>query len=224
MKKKILIIGDSNSLPRYDDNNFLRLEDIYVYKIKNFFRYKNFDIEQVSWGGITTSQLINFAINYFEKWKPDFVVVHSGINDIKTQLLNSNKVKKIFRIFEFFNINKHLFKNNILYNNKLLKHHSISKTSLNSFLEIIKKLKNRFSNSKIFWIEIHSDRRIDFSRFGTYEKVKNYNKIIEKEFLENFIKIDSKKKYLLSDGFHLNRKGHLMLFKKLCKYINSFKL
>jgi NDP-sugar pyrophosphorylase family protein len=82
MKKKILIIGDSNSLPRYDDNNFLRLEDIYVYKIKNFFRYKNFDIEQVSWGGITTSQLINFAIK--KNYKVNACPIHENWVDIGT--------------------------------------------------------------------------------------------------------------------------------------------
>jgi lysophospholipase L1-like esterase len=217
--RKILFIGDSNSLPRIENKNFIRLEDTYVYKVKSFLRKKNFDIEQVIWGGLKTSQLINFAVNYFAAWKPDYLVVHTGINDVKTQLLNASKSNKIMKILETLNIKKTFFKNKILYNNKLLKYHSISKSSVASFLEIIKKLKSSFLNSKILWIEIHCDRRIDFERFGTYKFVNNYNEIIKKEFSENFIKIDFKKKNLANDGFHLNKKGHSILFKKLVKKI-----
>jgi hypothetical protein len=218
--KKILFIGDSNTLPRIENKNFIRLEDTYVYKVKRFFKKKNFDIEQVTWGGLQTSQLINFAVNYFAAWKPDYVVVHTGINDVKTQLLNVSTSNKIIRILEILNIKKIFFKNNILYNNKLLKYHSISKSSVGSFLEIIKKLKSSFLNSKILWIGIHCDRRIDFERFGTYKFINNFNEIIKKEFSENFIKIDSKKKNLANDGFHLTKRGHLILFKELCERIN----
>jgi lysophospholipase L1-like esterase len=219
MKKKILFIGDSNTFPRRDSKNFLRLEDIYVYKIKNFLRKKNFDIEQVSWGGITTPQLINFAINYFETWKPDFVIVHSGINDVKTQLFKSSIANKIFRILKILNINQKFFKRNFLYNNFLLNYNASCKTSLSSFLEIAKKIKYKFSNSNIFWIEIHSDRRINLERNNTYKFIFNYNKIIKKNFIKNFIKIDSKQKYISNDGYHLNKDGHIFLYKKLIKKI-----
>ena len=146
--KKILFIADSNALPRIENKNFIRLEDTYVYKLKRFFRKKNFEIEQVTWGGLQTSQLINFAVNYFVAWKPDYVVVHTGINDVKTQLLSASKSNKIIRILEILSIKKNFYKNNILYNNKLLKYHSLSKSSIGSFLETIKKLKSSFLNSK----------------------------------------------------------------------------
>jgi lysophospholipase L1-like esterase len=219
MKKKILIIGDSNTLPRQDNKNFLRLQDIYVYKIKNFFRDKHFDVEQVSWGGITTSQLINFATNYFETWRPDFVLVHSGINDVKTQLFSSSTINKIYRILKILHINKNIFKNNFLYNNILLKYHAKSKTTLGDFSGVVKKIKCKFSNSKIFWIEIHADPRIDFERRNTYKFIINYNKIIKRELLKNFIKINFKKNHLSNDGFHLNKKGHLFLFRKIIQKI-----
>jgi lysophospholipase L1-like esterase len=218
--KKILFIADSNALPRIENKNFIRLEDTYVYKLKRFFRKKNFEIEQVTWGGLQTSQLINFAVNYFVAWKPDYVVVHTGINDVKTQLLSASKSNKIIRILEILSIKKNFYKNNILYNNKLLKYHSLSKSSIGSFLETIKKLKSSFLNSKILWIGIHCDRRIDLQRFGTYKFINNYNELIKKEFLENFIKIDPKKKNLANDGFHLSKRGHLTLFKELCERIN----
>ena len=49
--KKILIIGDSNCLPRYnaDTKNVIALEDTYIFNLKN--KLKNCHFEQVTLGG-----------------------------------------------------------------------------------------------------------------------------------------------------------------------------
>ena len=93
--KKILIIGDSNCLPRYnaDTKNVIALEDTYIFNLKN--KLKNCHFEQVTLGGISTSELINHAIPYYLHWKPDILLLHTGINDTKSQFIKG-------RILNFF--------------------------------------------------------------------------------------------------------------------------
>ena len=60
MKKsyKILIIGDSNCLPKYSNSkqDSLPIENIYTHKLKKGLKSSLFS--EVIWGGITTSMLI----------------------------------------------------------------------------------------------------------------------------------------------------------------------
>jgi len=190
--KKILLIGDSNMLPY---NNKLKIEDLYVYKIKKFLKNKSFHVEQVSWGGITSSQLINFSTNYYRSFNPNFIIIHTGINDVKTQLLNTNFVNKLYTFLSLIGLNKKFFKNYILYNSFFLKFYSQSKVCTNDFLECIKKLKVNFKFCKILCVEVHANSRIDFERPGTLKFIKYYNKILKETFLENFITVGSKKNY-----------------------------
>ena len=64
-KKKLLIIGDSNSLPRYNtsEEDKIKLEDIYINLLKK--KFEKIDIEKFAVGGITTGQLFNFSIPYY---------------------------------------------------------------------------------------------------------------------------------------------------------------
>ena len=63
-------------------------------------------------GGITTPELLNYSIPYFTNWKPDFIIVHSGINDTKSQLIRNNK-SQLANLF--------IFKANIMIDRKKFK-------------------------------------------------------------------------------------------------------
>ncbi len=131
MKKlyKILIIGDSNCLPKYSNSKKekLPLESIYTFKLKK--KLKNFLFSEVIWGGITTSMLINYSIGYYKRWKPDYIIVHSGVNDAKTQLFSEKTNRRIFKMFKIFNYDQKKFKSNIIYNPSYLKYKNTNKVS-----------------------------------------------------------------------------------------------
>ena len=103
-RKKILIIGDSNCLPKYnfDKKNQIILENTYLYRLKK--KFHKFDFEQVTIGGITTLELINHAISYYGSWRPDVLIMHTGINDIKgTRIFEGDIVRqKIGRKYEYY--------------------------------------------------------------------------------------------------------------------------
>ncbi len=222
MKKiyKILIIGDSNCLPKYSKlkKEKLPLECIYTFLLKK--KLKNFLFSEVVWGGITTSMLINYSINYYKYWKPDFIIVHSGVNDVKTQLFSERTNQKIFKIFKIFNLNKNEVKSKILYNPDYIKYMNTTKVNLNKFLGDAKKLKDNFSKSKIIWIGIHSNRNINNERPGTFKHISIFNKGLKKLFNKNFIDNDFKDIFFRKDGYHLNNLGHKSLFEKILKLIH----
>jgi hypothetical protein len=220
--KKILIIGDSNCLPRYnaDNQNIIELEDIYISNLKS--RLKDYHFEQVTLGGITTSELINHAIPYYVSWKPDILLLHTGINDTKSQLTKGILLRLLNKIFSLLNFSKKDFKSKILYNPFFLKYLSQSKTDLNLFEKNVNKIKLLFSESKIFWLEIYSDETIDEERPNTKKNIEKFNYSIKKVLNENFIELKDlkQKKYFTKDGYHLNKNGHLELANKLIKIFN----
>jgi lysophospholipase L1-like esterase len=221
--KKILIIGDSNCLPRYNmtNSNVIKLEETYIYKLKT--KFKDYHFEQITLGGILTSELINHAIPYFVSWKPDILLMHTGINDTKSQVKKGIFLKIIEKIFLFLKFSKKDFKSKFLYNPSILKYSSESKTDLNSFEKNINKLKILFSDSKIFWLEIFSDERIDDERPNTKKNIDKFNFILKKNFKQNFIEIGEikDKKFFTLDGYHLNKTGHNKLCEKLSKFIEK---
>jgi hypothetical protein len=217
--KKILIIGDSNFLPRYnaDIQNIIELEDIYISNLKR--RLKDYHFEQVTLGGITTTELINHAIPYYVSWKPDILLLHTGINDTKSQLTKGILLRILNKIFSLLNFTKKDFKSKILYNPSFLKYLSQSKTDLDLFKKNVNKIKLLFSESKIFWLEIYSDETIDEERPNTKKNIEKFNYSIKKILNENFIELKElkEKKYFTNDGYHLNKNGHLELANKLIK-------
>ena len=173
-------------------------------------------------GGITTKQLTNFAISYYEKWQPDIIIIHSGINDVKKQFISNNLSHYVFKIFSLFNISKKKYKNDILYNSNLIKYRGVSKEEIKNFKEQILLIKSSFSKSKIIYIGIHSNKNINNERPNTFESIINFNKILKEEFKELYIDdgIFSSEHDYLEDGYHLNKKGQNKLLEKILQILN----
>lgn len=219
--KKLLIVGDSNCLPRYNtsSDDIVTVNDTYVYHLQK--KLKNFDIQTMLVGGITTGQLLNFSIPYFTEWEPDFTIVHSGINDTKSQFLKNNNAQLIYRFLSKFKIDKNRIKEKFIYNKNLINLSSTPKVLIKDLKQDVLKFKSLFKNSKILWLEIYSDERIDKHRPDTLKRLNDYNKMLKGIFKENFVELKDIKKIsnFTSDGFHLNKKGQLLLFEKLNKII-----
>ena len=218
---KILIIGDSNCLPHYDlPNKSINLEDIYTFKLQK--KLNKHIIEKVIWGGITTIQLTNFAISYYEKWQPDIVIIHSGINDVKKQFISNSLSHYVLKFLSLFNISKKKYKNDILYNQNLINFRSVPKVKAKDFKEQILRIKASFSKSKIIYIGIHSNIKVNNERPNTFQDIINYNNILKEEFKEYFIdnSIFSLEHDYMEDGYHLNKKGHNKLLEKILEFLN----
>ncbi|MAR64554.1 MAG: hypothetical protein CMB83_01295 [Flammeovirgaceae bacterium] len=219
--KKMLIIGDSNCLPRYNtlENDIVSVEDTYVYHLQK--NLENFDIQTMIVGGVTTSELLNFSIPYFLDWEPNFVIIHSGVNDTKSQFINNNKANILYRILSKFSISKKKIKENFVYNRKLINLNSTPKVPVEIFIKQIKKFLYLFKKSKVLWIEIHNDERIDKERPGTSKRLNNYNFMLREVLKDNFVELKDIKdnSNFTSDGFHLNKKGQWLLYEKINKII-----
>ena len=220
--KKILIIGDSNCLPRYnfDNENTIQLEETYIFHLKN--KLKDYHFEQLTLGGISTSELINHAIPYYVNWKPDILLLHTGINDTKSQFVKGLLLRIVTKVSLLFNFSKREIKSKILYNPFFLKFYSQSKTDINLFERNLNKIKLLFNESEIFWLEIYSDEKIDMERPNTKKNIELFNSSIKKFFKKNFVKLKElkDKKYFTKDGYHLNKNGHIKLADLLIKIFN----
>lgn len=220
--KKILIIGDSNCLPRYnfDNENTIQLEETYIFHLKN--KLKDYHFEQLTLGGISTSELINHAIPYYVNWKPDILLLHTGINDTKSQFVKGLLLRIVTKVSLLFNFSKREIKSKILYNPFFLKFYSQSKTDINLFERNLNKMKLLFNESEIFWLEIYSDEKIDMERPNTKKNIELFNSSIKKFFKKNFVELKElkDKKYFTKDGYHLNKNGHIKLADLLIKIFN----
>ena len=221
LNKKLLIIGDSNCLPRYSgfQKDIIRVDDTYVYKLQK--KLENYDIQTMIIGGITTAELLNFTIPYYNAWKPDFVIVQSGINDIKSQFIKNSRANLVYRILSKFNISKKIIKEKIIYNKHLVRMSPKPKVELEDLERQVVKFKNLFINSNILWLEIYSDETIDQNRPYTSQRINDYNNMLREVLKNSFIELREIKNIsnYTSDGFHLNRNGQLLLFEKLIKII-----
>ena len=102
-----------------------------------------------------------------------------------------------------------------------MKYYSKTKTDLNIFEKNTNKVKILFQDTKIYWLEIYSDEKIESSRPNTKVNIDKFNTVLKKNFKQNFIKLGqlTKKKYFTRDGYHLNRRGHLELCDKIIKFL-----
>lgn len=215
MKKKILLLTDSTANPRpISLGEETLLESTYPYLLKEYF--KSYDFWQITFGGILTNDLLSQAISYFDNWKPDIIIVNSGINDCRIEpfTLRINKSIELILGSYYKNIK------NFFYSSKFLKKFGSPATSYKKFNQLINKFKIIFDDSKIYWIEISCNEIYENTRPGTLNSKNKYNDLLKKVYDNQFIEIQSllsKKNSFQKDGIHLNSIGHNIIFELIIK-------
>tara|TARA_X000000950_G_C13892444_1_gene651418 strand:- start:1791 stop:2459 length:669 start_codon:yes stop_codon:yes gene_type:complete len=217
--KKILILTDSIANPRPATvSDETHLEETYPFMLRKQFKDALF--YQLSFGNITTEEIVNQAIGYLSHWKPDLIIVHSGINDCRPEAFTESQKDFFLRLTGFFSrfINKHL------YNPKLIKWRQLARVSKYRFKKTLKKFKLIFNQSKILWIEITSAPEYEKSRPGVLQRTIEYNQIISEIYGDDLIKINKEildNKGFNMDNIHWNKKGHKVVEKILLKKIKD---
>ena len=216
---KFLILTDSIGNPRsFPVTEITQLEETYPYIIRDHFKDSTF--WQLSYGNITTEQLISQAVGYISLWDPDIIIVHSGIIDSRPEAFTEFQKIVISKFTErlFGRIEKYV------YHPALIKRRQVCRVSERSFRKTAKKTKLLFDQSKILWLEICAADDYESARPGMKKRMEDYNKIIEEIYGEDFVRV--KKKILEVDGFnvdnfHWNKRGHKAVADILIERINS---
>lgn len=217
---KILLISDSTSNPRSSsihDNEKYLIDETYFYKLKNDF--KDAIIHQITFGSLSTKKLLVEAQNYFIKWEPDIIIVHSGINDCKPSAISEINKDKLINKFGY--LMKYI--KPIIYHPKLIKFFNITSATKNEFKKHLKIFKSLFQNSKIYWLEISSEDKLEEKFPGVLKNKNDFNEVLTDVFGENVIKIERKlinEKGFSRDCLHYNSKGHHIIYNLIKEKMN----
>ena len=94
---KILLLTDSAANPRsFPPSMVVKVEETYPYLLRNEFRAATF--YQLSFGNITTEDLISQAMSYLSHWEPDFIIVQSGMSDCRPEAFTEAEKAVINRL------------------------------------------------------------------------------------------------------------------------------
>jgi len=217
---KILILTDSAANPRtFPAIESVSLEETYPYLIRNEFEGSTF--WQLSIGNMETEMLISQAIGYLSNWEPDFIIIHSGLNDCRPEAFSEFQklfISKILpRRFSFLRKN--------LFNPKLILRRQVYRVSKRSFRKTVKKFSLIFKDAKIFWLEIVAESKYENDRPGVGKRISDYNNIIEKNVTGDFVDIMGSllnTEGFSSDGIHWNKSGHKVVSEILLDKINAY--
>jgi lysophospholipase L1-like esterase len=175
---------------------------------------------QLSYGNLTTEELVNQLIGYLNDWSPDLIIVQSGINDCRPEAFSSFQ-KVLIKKFSgplFRYLNKHI------HDSRVIKWRSVYRVTKRSYRKTIIKLKNIFSSSKIIFIEINAGEGYERARPGVLSSIDDYNAVINEVYPEGVISVKEKLDQhggLNEDNLHLNTEGHRVLAGLLEEKINS---
>jgi lysophospholipase L1-like esterase len=217
---KFLVLTDSVANPRsFPIESSVTLEDTYPYIIRDL--YPNAIFWQLSYGNLTSQDLIDQTIGYLNHWDPDFIVIQSGINDCRPEAFTEFQKTCINKFSgPFFRyLKKHL------YNPKLIAKRRLQRVSERSFRKNLLKLKMIFNESRILWLEISTNPNYERARPGVISRMGAFNRIIEEAYGEGMVRLQEKLLEISGfnpDNLHLNKQGHRLVAEMLQRKINHY--
>jgi hypothetical protein len=216
---KILVLTDSSANPRsFPASMVVQLEETYPYLLRKAFPQAVF--YQLSFGNVTTEDLVSQAISYLTHWKPDFIVVQAGLSDCRPEAFSEAEKGVIKRLPEriFGTLKKNL------YHPGLIRRRQLHRVSPDNFRKAAKKLKMIFAASKIFWLEICAATEYEQERPGVGARIVQYNGILEEIYGSGVIRLQEE--LLRVDGFnrdciHWVKAAHQVAAERLVRCISE---
>lgn len=216
---KFLLLTDSIANPRsFPVDSIVHLEQTYPYLMRE--NYSDAIFWQLSYGNITTEELVNQAISYLTHWEPDFIIIQSGINDCRPEAFTEFQ-KTLINAFSVF-IFKYLRK--YIYNPNLIKTRQLHRVTKRKFGKTLKKIKMIFSESKIYYLEICAGQNYESARPGVTQRLVEYNQIVKEVFADDVISVSElllKKEGFNKDNLHWNVQGHYLVSQALTNKISD---
>lgn len=226
MSKKILILTDSIGNPQpYLGNDSTRLEQTFPFLIKR--ELKDTIFHQITLGHAMSSDLISQARGYISTWRPEYIIMCSGINDATPVFFSENEKKKLFKYLLVNKLGgkiKSFIKKNIFYNDKILWIRSKTRVNDKNFILNLKKFLNSFKNSEIYWYEIFVGEEEEIKKKNILSNIKYFNQILENQDDIKVIKVKNKliiNKGIAKDNIHLNIAGHQIFAKSFLELIKN---
>jgi len=207
---RILFLTDSLSLPRVNEEEIVLYENTYLYKLREEF--KNHLIVDSAIGGATIKDLYA-QVFYYKSFKPDMVILHSGIVDCAPRAYK-NVERKILRKLKLINKVKSLTR-------FLRKHRGYTLTKPNKFNYYLSLIGESFKSAPLYSLGIlNASDDYEIKVPGIKENIKKYNSILEKhtKYINN---TDISSDEIMGDFHHLNKNGHDLIYLKLSNIIKN---
>jgi hypothetical protein len=182
--QKILLLSDSGANPRsFPASMAVQLEQTYPYLLRAKLPGSTF--YQLSFGNIATEDLVSQATAYLTHWRPNFVVVQSGLVDARPEAFTEAQKAIINRLpGRLFgtlkkNVNRAAW----------VKRRQVYRVPEQSFRKTIKKFKLVFSSSKVLWLQICVGAGYESERPGIGARIAEYNAILREIYGENLVSL-----------------------------------
>ncbi len=218
--KRVVIIGDSLSMPR--PNDFILYEDTYPYLLQQRYEVINRSRRANDTKQQSSEQNL---LDDIELLNPDIVIIYLGIVDCAPRLFTKNE-SRILSLIPSYLRNKivSLFSKKRMLITKIRKISYVDKYMFKkNLLKIIERIG---SDRKIIFINIKECKKLDEKSFSFNKQIRDYNNIISefsKKSNVNLIDVNHLNiTYpLLDDNIHISKEMHLCLHDKILDLIND---
>ena len=197
MKKTILIITDSVSLPRKTKRGYVKWEDTYYNKLK--LEFPRYEFIYLAIGGATILDLCN-QLNYYDILKPDVVILQCGIVDCCPRAFSQFE-KQIIKKFKLSRLSKPFVK-------FLRKYRALKYVPLAKYEAALLEIKEKLNPSHFFSLSIiKAQKKYELTLKGISKNIRDYNNILKKH--TKLIDLSSLPvEGILDDYHHINELGH----------------
>ncbi|RAW01301.1 SGNH/GDSL hydrolase family protein [Pseudochryseolinea flava] len=211
--KKVLILGDSLTLPRFKPES-CKHEDTWPVLLQDYF-----DVHAISIGGGTIKDL-HRQLEYHIAYKPDYVIIQSGIVDCAPRALGLLELE----VMQQFWVTKRLVLPIVRKQSKYLRgFRNKTYTTPRDFASYLQKIRMQLGAVEMFSIGIlPSCPEYEIIVPGVTKRVKQFNEILKNLFQENFIPTDTiDRAGIMSDHIHLNKDGHQFIFNSVRSFLGN---
>lgn len=199
--KRLLIITDSLGLPR-DKPEETFYENTYPFLLSNHYQ-----VFQCSIGGATIKELVDQA-HYYKQYKPDIVILQSGIVDCSPRAYTKNEewfwglcscTKAIRKLLSMTITTRRLRR----IRKRVWTKESKYKEECNRYIAL-------FPDSQCYVLSIIASPASETVNPGMFSNVGKYNRLLKNLFKEKYINLEEMPvSGIMSDYHHLNSEGHL---------------
>lgn len=221
LKKRIVILGDSLSLPRPD--NGVNYEDTYGYLLQE----NNYEVLNRSRRANDTNlQLLEQnMLDDIIYLNPDVVIVYLGIVDCAPRLFTKNESRVLSLLSS--GIRHTIIKIFSRHRRYITKFRRLTYVRKEEFQKNLDKLVVLLKQKKaeIIIINISNTNRGNEKRSHNFKKnIDEYNLVISKIAKSRrlvLLNMNNISNMLLDDGVHINKKAHAYIFEKITEYIRK---